>query len=181
MKIKDRVTETDEQTLVISRLLNAPRERVWKAWTGPDRVMRWWGPKIFRCPSCQIDFHVGGRYLFCMQSDTGPETWQKGIWSTGVYTEIVPMEKIVCTDCFADEQGHIVPATYYGMGSDFPLEMLIIVTFKALNDSQTQMTLHHVGLPPAMKEECRTGWNESFDKLAESLKADFLGENPGRA
>ncbi|MBI4357970.1 MAG: SRPBCC domain-containing protein [Candidatus Omnitrophica bacterium] len=174
-----KTTETKTQELIITRIFDAPRELVWKAWTKPDRVMRWWGPKIFKSPSCKIDFRVGGKYLFCMRSDIGEKAWKKGIWSTGVYNEIVPMEKIVCTDCFADEHGNVVSAAHYGMTGDFPLEMLVTVTFSAEGGSasggeksreKTKMTLQHTGLPAEMKEDCKTGWNESFDKLAESLK-----------
>ena len=58
-----------------------------------------------------------------MRSPRGEE-----FWSTGVYREIVPMERIVCTDSFADEKGNIVPASYYGMQGDWPLECLVTVT-----------------------------------------------------
>jgi len=163
--------ETVKGELVITRVFDAPRELVWKAWTDPEQVMRWWGPKIFTSPSCKIDFRVGGKYLFCMRSDSGPEIWQKGLWSTGVYKEIVPMEKIVCTDCFADEQGNVVPATHYGFGEDFPLEMLVTITFEKYEDSKTKLTLRQAGFPAGeIKGMANVGWNESFDKLAESLK-----------
>lgn len=155
--------------LVITRIFDAPRELVWKAWTDPKEMMKWWGPKIFRAPSCKIDFRVGGKYLFCMQSEIGEETWRKGIWSTGVYKEIVPMEKIICTDCFADEKGNIVPGSYYGMPEVVNLEMLVTVTFEVYQKNKTKMTLHHAGLPISMKQDAGTGWNESFDKLAENL------------
>ena len=162
--------ETIKEELVITRIFDAPRKLVWKAWTDPEHVMRWWGPKLFSSPSCKIDFRVSGKYLFCMRSDSGPEMWQKGLWSTGVYKEIVPLEKIVCTDCFADEHGNVVPAAHYGMGEDFPLEMLVTVTFEKYEGGKTKMTLRHAGLPVGeMIKSAHTGWNESFDKLAASL------------
>ena len=165
------VTESAGRELVITRVFDAPRELVWKAWTDPEQVMRWWGPKLFTSPSCKIDFRVGGKYLFCMRSDRGPEVWQKGLWSTGVYKEIIPMEKIVCTDCFADEHGNVVPATHYGMPADFPLEMLVTVTFEKYKGNKTKMTLTLVGIPAGEHYKgANQGWNESFDKLAESLK-----------
>lgn len=168
MEKTDQIKSAD---LIITRIFDAPRELVWKAWTDPDEVMRWWGPKIFRSPACKIDFRVGGKYLFCMRSDSGEEAWQKGIWSTGVYKEIVPMKEIVCTDCFADEHGNVVPAAHYGMTEDFPLEMLVTVTFEEVQGSKTKMTLRHTGLPAGeMIKSAGAGWNESFDKLAESLK-----------
>ena len=164
------------QELTIARIFNAPCEKVWKAWTNPKEVKRWWGPKIFTAPSCEIDFREGGKYLFCMQSDQGEEVWKKGIWNTGVYKEIVPLKKIVCTDCFADELGNVVPATHYGM-EGMPSELEITLTFDEVKDGlpigeevKTKMTLHHSGLPEEMKEMCKTGWTESFDKLNEILK-----------
>lgn len=156
--------------LFIERIFDAPRELVWRAWTEPDLVMRWWGPEIFTCPVAQIDLRVGGKFLFCMQSDSGPEIWQKGIWSTGVYREIVEPERIVCTDCFADEQGNVVPATYYGMPEDIPLEMLLTVTFEEY-EGKTRLTLRHVGLPETMEQDAGAGWSQSLDKMAVELAA----------
>jgi uncharacterized protein YndB with AHSA1/START domain len=154
--------------LVIERIFDAPRELVWRAWTQPELVMRWWGPKDFTCPAAKIDLRVGGKYLFCMQSASGPDFWQKGIWNTGVYREIVPMERLVMTDSFADEEGNVVPASHYGMPGDWPLEMLVTVTFEEF-EGKTKMTLRHVGLPEAIEGDTGTGWKESFDKLAEEL------------
>ena len=152
------------QDLVIVRSFDAPRALVWQAWTEPERCMRWWGPKGFTTPFCTIDLRVGGTYLNCMRSPEGQD-----YWSTGVYREIVPLERIVCTDSFADADGRVVPATHYGMSADFPLEMLVTVTFEE-ETGKTRFTLRHAGLPPGEDlDNCRTGWNESFDKLAELL------------
>ena len=93
----------------------------------------------------------------------------KDYWSTGVYREIVPMKRIVCTDSFADEEGNVVPATYYGMSPDFPLEMLVTVTFEEFG-GKTKLILRHTGIPRGADQEgAEQGWNESFDKLAEIL------------
>jgi uncharacterized protein YndB with AHSA1/START domain len=155
--------EPAEQELVIERIFDAPRELVFKAWTEPDRMMRWWGPKGFTTPFCQIDLRVGGTFLYCMRSPEG-----KDYWNTGVYREIVEPERIVCTDSFADEQGNVVPASHYGMPGDWPLEMLVTVTFEEY-EGKTKMTLRHVGLPSTIEQDASAGWNESFDKLAEEL------------
>lgn len=153
--------------LVIIRTFDAPRELVWKAWTEPQSFMRWWGPKDFTTPVSKIDLREGGKYLNCMRSPEGQE-----YWSTGVYRDIVPMERIVCTDSFADGKGNIVPASYYGMLGDWPKELLVTVTFEEI-DGKTKMTLRHAGIPKGkMSEDTETGWNQSFDKLAESLKAE---------
>jgi uncharacterized protein YndB with AHSA1/START domain len=154
-----------EQEIVITRVFDASREQVWKTWTDPEHLVRWWGPKDFTAPACTIDLCVGGKYLFCMRSPEG-----QNYWSTGVYREIVEPERIVCTDSFADEQGNVVPATHYGMGTDIPLELEVTVTLEE-HDGKTKMILRHVGIPAGeMSDMTRAGWNESFDKLAESLK-----------
>lgn len=151
--------------LVIARIFDAPRELVWKAWTEPEHFMKWWGPKDYTCPFCEVDFRVGGKYLYCMRSPEG-----KDYWATGIYREIIPMERIVFTDCFADEKGNVVPGTHYGMSPDFPVEMLVIVTFES-RDGKTKMTLKHLGVPAGPDSEgTQQGWSESFEKLAEILK-----------
>jgi uncharacterized protein YndB with AHSA1/START domain len=150
--------------LIIVRTFVAPREAVWQAWTEPERLMRWWGPKGFTAPVCRNDLRVGGSYLYCMRSPEGEE-----FWSTGVYREIVPPERLVCSDSFADADGNLVPASHYGMDADFPLELEVTVTFEG-DAGITLMTLRHVGIPPGETSElCKTGWSESFDKLAASL------------
>ena len=152
------------EELVIRRILDAPREAVWKAWTDPKHLMRWWGPEGFTSPACKIDLRVGGKYLYCMRSPEG-----KDYWSTGVYRDIVPLKRIVCTDSFADEKGNVVPASHYGMPGEWPLELLVTVTFEE-DGGRTVMTLQHDGIPPEILSDCEAGWSGSFDKLSESLK-----------
>ena len=156
--------ETTANALVIERTFDAPRDLVWRAWSEPDLFMRWWGPRDYSCPACKIDFRVGGSWLACMRSTEGQD-----IWSTGKYREIVPQERIVCTDNFADADGNVVPATHYGIDADFASEMIISVTLEESN-GKTRMTLRHTGLPAGEHSEgANEGWNQSLDKLAESL------------
>jgi uncharacterized protein YndB with AHSA1/START domain len=159
------MTESATFDLLITRTFNAPRELVWKAWTEPEHMMRWWGPKHFTSPACKLDFRVGGTYLVCMRGPDG-----KDYWSTGKYLEIIPLEKIVCTDNFADAEGNIVPASYYGMEGEWPGddELVFTLTFSEAG-SQTTLTLRHTGLPVAVKEMTGTGWNEMLDKLVDYL------------
>jgi uncharacterized protein YndB with AHSA1/START domain len=158
-------TEATERELVITRIFDAPRELVWRAWTEPEHFMRWWGPKIFTSPSCEMDLRVGGRYLWCMQWPDGRRNY-----TTGEFLEIVPPERLAYTDCFADADGNVVPASYYGLPQDFPLEMRVTVTFEDLG-GKTKMTLTHAGVPGAeLSDMTSQGWNESFDKLAASLR-----------
>ena len=163
--MEDNSILTAERELVITRIFDAPREMVWKAWTDPEHLMRWWGPKDFTAPVCKVDLRIGGKYLFAMRSPDGQD-----FWSTGVYREIVPMKRLVCTDSFADPEGNVVPASYYGMASDFPQEMLVTITFEDL-DGKTKLTLRHSGMPGGDEgANAEIGWNQSLDKLAESLK-----------
>ena len=158
-------TKETGRALAITRTLDAPRELVWKAWTEPERFMRWWGPKIFTSPRCEIDLRIGGRFLWCMRWPDGRENY-----TTGEYVEIVPLERLVYTTTFADAEGNAVPASYYGMGDDIAFEMEVTVTF-AEQDGNTMMTLTHAGLPAgAISDSARQGWNESLDKLAASLR-----------
>ena len=159
------LTEPDPGSiLIIERTFEAPRERVWAAWTNPDLAMRWWGPKGFTTPTARISLRVGGQYLFCMRSPEG-----RDFWSTGFYREIVPYDRLVATDSFSDEKGNVVPATRYGMSKDFPLELLLTLTFEE-RGGKTSMKLRHAGFPSRQDlHGARQGWNESFDKLAALL------------
>ncbi len=152
--------------LVITRVFDAPRELVWKAWSDPELYKRWWGPKFFTCPAAKIDFRVGGKYISCMRSAQGHE-----FWSTGTYLEIVPFERIVYSDSFADENGNTVHASYYNMpGDDWPLELMVTVQLEDY-EGRTKMTLTHTGIPAGMMSEMTgQGWNESFDKMVEIFK-----------
>jgi uncharacterized protein YndB with AHSA1/START domain len=157
--------EGERTELTLTRVFDAPRERVWQAWTDPEQAMRWWGPTGFTAPVCRIDLRVGGAYLFCMRSPEGQD-----FWSTGVYREIVPFERLVCTDSFADENGNVVPASHYGMEGYFPLELQVTVTLTE-QGGKTTMTLRHAGFPEgAIREQAAAGWNGSFDKLAEAVR-----------
>ncbi len=152
--------------LVITRTFNAPRELVWKAWTVPEHLMKWWGPKDFTSPVCKMDLRVGGKFLFCMQLKSDG----KNYFSTGTYMEIIPFEKLVYTDSFADENGNVVSSTQHGLPDGFPPQMLVTITLEELN-GKTIMTVRQVGMPAGkMKEMAFIGWNQSLDKLAESLK-----------
>lgn len=164
MEKKESINKEAERELVITRIFDAPRDLIWKAWTDPEHFKRWWGPKNFTSPVSRIDLREGGKFLGCMRSPEGTE-----YWSTGVYREIVPLERLVVTDSFSDEKGNVVPASHYGMPGDWPLELLVTVTFEEIGD-KTKMILRHVGIPSGkMSDDTQAGWNESFDKLAESL------------
>jgi len=160
----DSKTASATDALIITRIFDAPRDLVWKAWTEPERMMRWFGPKDYTVPHCEIDFRVGGRVFFCMRSPEGQD-----YWNTGVFKEIAAQERLVYTDSFADEHGNVVPASHYGMEGDIPLEMLVTLTFEEAG-GKTTMTLRHEGIPAGEhRDGANEGWSQSFDKLAEML------------
>lgn len=80
------------------------------------------------------------------------------------------MERIVSTLSFADEKGNPVPANHYGMPGNWPMEVTAIVTFDEVEYGKTRLTVQEVGIPGEMTGPARMGWEQQFDKLAESLK-----------
>src|SRR5712672_1132923 len=123
LKAKNMVSknETDSRStvreLVITRILNAPVRLVWKVWTETEHFKKWWGPKDYTCPFSTMDFRVGGKFLHAMRNSDGQE-----YWSTGIYKEIIPLEKIVSTDNFSDPQGNVLSPSAVGMPGDWPKE-----------------------------------------------------------
>ena len=81
---------TADRELTVTRLIDAPRTLVFTAWTEPEQVARWWGPKGFVTTYSEMDIRPGGAYRLCMRSPEGKDHWKRG-----VYQEIVPPERIV--------------------------------------------------------------------------------------
>src|SRR5688572_3914410 len=163
----------DAKGLVIERIFDAPVERIWKAWTDPAEVSKWWGPRGFTSPDNKIDLRVGGIYNFSMKPATEEFIKQMGdgvMYDGGVFKEIVEYKKLVYSDSFTDKDGNPVSPATYGMPDDFPQDLEVTVELEELPDGKTKMTVSHAGLPTGdLAEQTQAGWNESFDKLAESL------------
>jgi uncharacterized protein YndB with AHSA1/START domain len=145
-----------QREVVITRILDAPRDLVFRAWTEPRRMQRWFGPKHFTNPVCELDVRVGGAWQVVMQ---GPDGTQYPCG--GVYREIVPPERLVFTNIALDAAGKPL------------LDGLTTVTF-AEQDGKTKLTLttRMTGLAPhtaPMLEGMEAGWSQSLDKLAETL------------
>ncbi|MBI4666455.1 MAG: SRPBCC domain-containing protein [Nitrospinae bacterium] len=148
--------------LVITRILDAPRDLVFKAWTDRERLLRWWAPKGFTTPSVSVDLRPGGSFNYCMRSPEGRDFWGKG-----QYQEIIKPLLIIYMDSFTDEKGNTVPASYYGMNPDFPQETLVTVRFIE-EPGKTRLTLRHTVIGAAEElEAMRQGWNEMLDRLEE--------------
>lgn len=158
------------KTLVITRVFDAPRARVWDVWTDPEHVKKWWGPKDFTAPHAESDLREGGRYLYAMRGPAGSE-FDKDMWSGGTYKEVVPMEKIVATDHFTDEKGNPISPKDLGMPGEWPEEMIVTVTFEDTEDGKTKVTIVHEGHPAEMADMAEAGWNQSLDKFATALAA----------
>jgi uncharacterized protein YndB with AHSA1/START domain len=168
----EKNNQKKKQDLVVTRIVDAPVELVWKAWTEPKRVMRWWGPKDYTSPSCKIDLREGGKYIFCMRApkDQGGQD----MYTAGVYKKIVPMERLEFTQGMADKDGNSIDPAQLGMQPDFPKEMRMEVVFKTKKCDMTELTIKHYDWPVSdggqMYVYALAGWHQSVDKLAESLK-----------
>ncbi|MBC7371639.1 MAG: SRPBCC domain-containing protein [Bdellovibrionaceae bacterium] len=155
------------EDVVITRVFKAPRDQVWKTWTEPERIKKWWGPKKYSAPVVKNDLRIGGKYLYAMKSPQG-----QIYWSTGTYQDLDVHARIIATDSFADENGNVVSPTTYGMPADTPNELHVIVTFEEEDKGKTTLTIKHMGMPPGqMAEMTKAGWNESLDKFAVALKS----------
>jgi uncharacterized protein YndB with AHSA1/START domain len=161
----EAVLTEERGRLFIQRIFAASREQVWKAWTDPEFISGWWGPADFTAPVIKVELREGGRYLFGMRSPEG-----RDFWSTGVYREIVPTERIVFTDSFADAEGNVVSASTYGMSGDWSQELLVTVTFEE-HGGGTKLALREAGIPAGEPlDMAEAGWNESLDKLERVLR-----------
>jgi uncharacterized protein YndB with AHSA1/START domain len=90
----------EQQELVLTRIFDAPRKLVFKAWTDPKCVAMWWGPHGFSTPRCELDARPGGAILIHMRGPDG-----RVYPMTGVYQEVVEPERIVFTSTPLDEKG----------------------------------------------------------------------------
>jgi len=94
--------QTGERDLVISRVFDAPRDVVFRAFSTSEALAHWWGPKGWTLPVSNLDFRPGGTWHYCMRGPGGEESW--GI---SRYSEIVEGERIVYTDAFSDAEGKV--------------------------------------------------------------------------
>jgi len=154
----------NKDELVITRIINAPRERVFKAWTDPKQLVNWWAPKDCATPYCTVDLRPGGKFHYCMRMPDGND-----IWGIGIYREIIEPEKIVYTDSFADKDGNPVSPEQYGISSSHPAESTVTVEFTEHGD-KTKLTIIHE-IPAYVKEREQTGqgWNDMLDNLDKYL------------
>lgn len=139
-----------DRILTIERVFAAPRDLVFRAWTDPGQLARWWGPKGFTAPSVTANVTEGGRWRTCIRSTADGVEY----WAQGVYREIVEPERLEFT--FAWDADDDTPGN----------ETLITVTFTE-EDGKTTMEFRQVGLLSAEdRDSHHGGWSECFDDLA---------------
>ena len=148
---------------VITRVMAATPEAVWRAWTDPVHLARWFGPKGVTIPGCTLDLRPGGIFHYCMQVPNGPTLWGK--W---IFREIRPPERLSFVSTFSDPEGGL---TRHPMSAQWPLETLSTVTF-AEHTGKGQGTTVVVSWIPirATPEERRT-----FDDAHESMRLGWRG------
>jgi uncharacterized protein YndB with AHSA1/START domain len=148
----DAPTTTSERELVITRVFDARRELVWKAWTERELVLKWLGPKDFTATEFHMDRRPGGAWHFRMRGPDGKEYSARG-----VVREAVEPARLAFTFAWDNEDGS--PGR----------EMLITITFVE-RDGRTEMTFAQAEFESAEdRDGHREGWSESFDKLADYL------------
>ena len=157
-----------KQDLVFVRVFDAPIERVWRAWSDPEQVKRWWGPDGFTCPVARMDVREGGKSLVCMRAPK--QFGGQDMYSTWTYTRIVPLCEFAYLHHFADKDGNRVEPATQGLPPDMPAEVRNLVTFKALGDHKTELTVTEFDWPVGhMMEMSRMGMEQCLDKMAASL------------
>jgi uncharacterized protein YndB with AHSA1/START domain len=156
--------------LTLTRIFEAPIALVWKAWTDPELVKKWWGPDRFTCPFAKMDLRVGGKSLVCMRAPR--EFGGQDMYSTWEYRVIEPMRRIEYIHNLADKEGNKIDPVTLGMPPDFPQDQLHIVTFKSLGEKRTEMTMTEHGWNPGqMMEMSKMGLGQCLDKMAASIGA----------
>ena len=146
-----------QREITVTRVFDAPRAVVFKAWTDAAQLAQWWGPKGFTNPVCEIDARVGGALRIHMRAPDGSIYPMKG-----EFRELVVPERLAFTNIAVDEAGNHI------------IEGFTTVTF-ADEGGKTRLTLHTRG--SAMVEKAvaylqgmETGWTMSIDKLEALLK-----------
>jgi uncharacterized protein YndB with AHSA1/START domain len=134
----------------VFRTIDAPREQVFRAWTDPEQLRRWWGPGEFTCPEAEVDLRPGGAYRLVMQPTAG-DPFVVG----GIYREVEPPARLVYT--WRWETGPAADGS----------ESLVTVEFHDRGPS-TELVLTHTEFPASHgPAPYRMGWEGGLDKFAQ--------------
>lgn len=163
--------EDRDREFVIGRTIKAPRDRVFEAWTDAALLARWWGPKDFGNPVCEIDPRPGGAWRVVMRSPEGADYPVKG-----VYREVTRPSRLVMTDDCSEhpEEWHDQVNPSRTKGAEKPaLESLSTVTFED-EGGGTRLTIRTVFETAAIRDTMikmgmEEGWSQSLDRLEEVL------------
>ena len=167
-KRNNPVQGSTDREFVISRVFDAPRDLVWRAFTDPERMKHWWGPKGATILNCKMDLRPGGIFHYRMRY------MNHDMWGKMVYREIDPPKRIVFINSFSDEQGNV---TRHPMAPTWPMEMLSTITFDE-QGGKTTFTARWVPLNPTDEERktfdagfgsMQQGWTGTLDQLTEYL------------
>jgi uncharacterized protein YndB with AHSA1/START domain len=156
----------------ITRVFDAPRELVWKAWTEPERLGQWWGPKGCKIRVIKLDLRPGGMFHYAMQFRPGHDTFGRF-----VYREIAAPERLVFINSFSDADGGVTRAPFAQLEQAWPLEVLNDVTLTEQKGKTTLMLRAHPinatekerQMFAGMLESMRQGFGGTFDQLVEYL------------
>ncbi len=156
---------------VITRLLDAPRELVWKAFTEADRLMHWWGPKGFKMIHARVDLRPGGTFHYGMLAPDGSEMWGK--WT---FREIVAPERLVLISGFSDKDGGL---TRHPMAPTWPQQMLGTTTLTAQGNKTLltntavayEASAEEIAIFNAGFESMKQGFGGTWDQLEAYLKS----------
>jgi uncharacterized protein YndB with AHSA1/START domain len=158
------MTNTHEAAIepfVISRIFDAPRELVFKAFTEPDRLKHWWGPKGFRVIVQSMDMRPGGMYHYGLQASDG-----NALWGRFVFREVAAPERIVFVNSFSDVNGGL---TRHPLNPSWPLEMLSMFHFADVGGGRAQVTVTWVPINDTDVER------QAFDNGRESMTQGWTG------
>jgi len=158
-------TGPDKYNMVLTRIFDVPVGQVWKAWSDPGLVMRWWGPNGFTSPAVRMDFREGGTSLVCMRAPQ--EFGGQDLYNSWTYQKIVPLQRIEFVQHFTDQDGNLIHPTDVGLPAQIPFEVPHVITFRALSNEKAEVTVTEYGYPAQqIVEMSRTGMYQSLDKMA---------------
>lgn len=152
-------SDLESLDLVLTRVIDAPRALVWRAWTEPEHLKKWWVPKPWQLVDCEVDLRPGGVFNSVMRSPEGADHPMKGL-----YLEVVDGERIVFTDALVAE--------YRPAEEPF---FTAIITFED-HDGGTKYTaraMHKNDVDRQKHEEMgfHTGWGTCADQLADLVQS----------